>query len=60
MITHNISAALELGNRTLMMDRGRIVLEFAGAERAGMSVPRLLELFKEKVSQELDNDRMLL
>ena len=60
MITHNISAALELGNRTLMMDRGRIVLEFAGAERAGMSVPRLLELFKEKVSRELDNDRMLL
>jgi len=60
MITHNISAALELGNRTLMMDRGRIVLELSGAERAGMTVPRLLELFKEKVSQELDNDRMLL
>ncbi len=60
MITHNISAALELGNRTLMMDRGRIVLELSGTERESMTVPRLLELFKEKVSRELDNDRMLL
>jgi putative ABC transport system ATP-binding protein len=60
MITHNITAALALGNRTVMMDRGRIVLELSGEERAGMTVPRLLELFKEKVSRELDNDRMLL
>lgn len=60
MITHNITAALALGNRTVMMDRGRIVLELSGKERAGMTVPRLLELFKEKVSRELDNDRMLL
>ena len=60
MITHNISAALALGNRTLMMDRGRIVLELSGAERAGMTVPELLEVFKEKTARELDNDRMLL
>ena len=60
MITHNITAALALGNRTVMMDRGRIVLELSGEERAGMTVPQLLELFKEKVSRELDNDRMLL
>lgn len=60
MITHNISAALALGNRTIMMDRGRIVLELSGTEREGMSVPQLLALFKEKVSHELDNDRMLL
>lgn len=60
MITHNISSALALGNRTLMMDRGRIVLELSGAERAGMTVPELLEVFKEKTARELDNDRMLL
>ena len=60
MITHNISAALALGNRTLMMDRGRIVLELSGRERAEMTVPALLKVFKEKVSRELDNDRMLL
>lgn len=60
MITHNISSALDLGNRTMMMDRGRLVLELSGPEREGMTVPRLLELFKEKAARELDNDRMLM
>ncbi len=60
MITHNISSALALGNRTIMMHDGRIVLDLQGEERAQMTVPRLLEVFKAKVSRELDNDRMLL
>ena len=33
MITHNMRDALTLGNRTLMMDRGRIVLDVGGEER---------------------------
>lgn len=60
MITHSIPAALALGSRTLMMDQGRIVLELAGRTRSAMTVPELLELFKEKVCRELDSDRMLL
>ena len=60
MITHNISAALALGSRTIMMDSGKIVLDLSGPQRASMTVPRLLELFKEKINKELDNDRMLL
>ena len=60
MITHNISSALALGSRTIMMDGGKIVLDLKGEERADMTVPRLLEVFKTKVARELDNDRMLL
>lgn len=60
MITHNITSALTLGSRTVMMDSGRIVLDLQGEERAAMTVPRLLALFKEKAARELDNDRMLL
>lgn len=60
MITHNIQSALELGNRTIMMSDGRIVLELAGKEREGMTLERLMALFKEKTSKALDNDRMLL
>ena len=60
MVTHNIESALSLGNRTIMMSRGSIALELSGAERDGMTMPRLLELFKEKAGQSLDNDRMLL
>ncbi len=36
MITHNMHAALELGNRTLMMDSGHIVLDISGEERASI------------------------
>lgn len=30
MVTHNMQQALELGNRTLMMDSGRVVLDIQG------------------------------
>lgn len=60
MITHNIQSALSLGNRTVMMDAGRIVLELAGTQRDGMTVDDLLKAFRERVGKTLDNDRMLL
>ena len=60
MITHNMQSALELGNRTIMMDRGRIVFDTAGDERAALTVDDLLEKFREASGKALDNDRMLL
>ena len=60
MVTHNIRSSLELGSRTLMMDDGRVVLDLSGREREGMTVPRLLELFRQASARELDNDRILL
>ncbi len=60
MITHNIASALELGNRTFMMDNGNIVLDICGEERAGMKTEDLLRAFKEKAAKQLDNDRILL
>jgi len=60
MITHNMAQALELGNRTLMMDSGRIVLDVKGEERRSMTVEDLLTRFRENVGKGLDNDRILL
>lgn len=60
MVTHNMSQALELGNRTLMMAGGKVVLDVSGQERQGMTVQDLLEQFRTGTGQELDNDRMLL
>ena len=60
MITHNMQSALDLGNRTLMLNRGRIVLDTSGEERSRLTVPDLLVKFKEAAGEELDNDRMLL
>ena len=60
MVTHNMHQALELGNRTLMMADGHIVLDVAGDERKGMSVDDLIARFKAGAGHELDNDRILL
>ena len=59
-VTHNMHQALELGNRTLMMADGHIVLDVAGSERAGMGVDDLIARFKAGAGHELDNDRILL
>ena len=60
MVTHNMHQALELGNRTFMMDGGHIVLDIQGAEREKMTVDDLLAEFKKQAGKQLDNDRILL
>lgn len=54
MITHNMKAALDHGNRTILMKDGRIVMDLTGEERKNMTVDKLVTQF------EIDNDRMLL
>ena len=56
MITHNSPSALSLGNRTIMMNNGSIVMELAGEERANMTSEKLLQKFHE---QGISNDRIL-
>ena len=60
MVTHNMSQALTLGSRTLMMADGGIVLDVSGPERGAMTVDDLLRRFREGTGRALDNDRMLL
>ncbi len=60
MITHNMQSALELGNRTVMMNNGNIILDVRDEERDSLTVNDLLEQFKIAAGKALDNDRMLL
>ena len=60
MVTHNMNQALELGNRTLMMDAGHIVFDVSGKEREKMTVDDLLEKFSIGAGKAFDNDRILL
>jgi putative ABC transport system ATP-binding protein len=60
MVTHNMQTALDLGNRTLMMDNGRVIYDASGDMRSRLSVDDLLVLFREAVGKNLDNDRMML
>ena len=53
MITHNVPSALSLGNRTIMMKDGRIVLELSGQQRSTMTPEDLLKAF------HVETDRIL-
>ena len=57
MITHNLASSLDLGNRTIMMQNGRIALDIKNEQRQGLTPDDLLKLFR---SQGLDNDRIML
>jgi len=60
MITHNMQQALTSGDRTLMMDAGRVVLDLSGEERQQMTVQRLIARFSEVRHSALLEDELLL
>lgn len=56
MITHNVPSALQLGNRTIMMKDGHIVMELSGERRKNITTEELLQAFRQ---QGVENDRIL-
>ncbi|MBO8137886.1 MAG: ABC transporter ATP-binding protein [Desulfotomaculum sp.] len=60
MVTHNMEDALRVGNRTIMMHDGKIILDLSGEKRKNTGITDLLEMFKKASGQTLANDRMLL
>ena len=59
MITHNIALALKYGNKTLVMNDGKISFMLEGEERKKMSVEKLIQLYSQKTDQ-MFADRALL
>lgn len=45
MITHDLSSALEIGNRTIMLNEGKVVLDVEGAKRESFSSVDLLSRY---------------
>jgi putative ABC transport system ATP-binding protein len=60
MITHNMSHAIEYGNRLLMMDQGEIILDVSGEEKRQLTVDKLVRKFHEIRKRTLENDEILL
>ena len=60
MITHNMADALRVGNRLVMMNNGKIILDVSAEEKKKLTTADLLEKFKISAGEELSNDRMLL
>lgn len=54
MVTHNMKNAIQYGNRLIMMDGGKIVVDIRGEEKKNLTVKDLLEKFN------IESDRMLL
>ena len=54
MVTHNLRYAVEYGDRILMMDRGHVVLDRAGAEKRATSIDDILGMFNQ-ISIECGN-----
>ena len=45
MITHHLEDAIQYGNRLIIMSAGKVSLDVAGADKAKLTVPDLLEYF---------------
>lgn len=56
MITHNIDQALKFGDRTIMIDRGKVVLELNIDERKNMTPSKLIELYSDVVKNSLTDE----
>ncbi len=60
MVTHNMRDAIAHGNRLIMMNEGRIILDVSGEEKKNLTVEELLEEFSKLSGSEFANDRALL
>lgn len=60
MVTHNMKDAISHGNRLIMMNGGKIILDVKGEEKKKLTVDDLLEIFQRSSGNEFSNDRALL
>lgn len=60
MITHNMKDAIAIGNRLIMMNNGKVVLDIKGEYKKKLTVDDLLHEFAIASGEEFTNDRVLL
>ena len=60
MVTHNMRDAIRYGDRLIMMNEGRIILDIAGEEKQTLSREQLLKKFAQIAGVEEETDSVLL
>lgn len=60
MVTHSMRQALDVGERTVMLHQGQVVLDVSGEERKRLDVPDLLQMFEKVRGEKLADDALLL
>lgn len=60
MVTHNMQDAITYGNRLIMMDKGRVILDIAGDEKKQLTIEDLLHKFEEISGSKFASDSVIL
>ena len=60
MVTHNMKDAIAHGNRLIMLDAGRVILDIRGEDKKKLTVPELLARFTAASGEDVESDRLLL
>ena len=60
MITHNMTDAIKHGNRLIMMNEGKIILDISGEEKKKLTKQMLMEKFAELSGSQVESDQVLL
>ncbi len=60
MVTHNMLDAIKYGNRLIMMNDGKIILNIGGEEKKNLTVDDLLQKFEQVSGEQFANDKALL
>ena len=60
MVTHNMRDAIRYGNRLIMMNEGRIILDISGEEKKHLTIEMLMDAFAQASGETFANDRILL
>ena len=60
MVTHNMRDAIAHGNRLIMMNNGKVVLDIKGEEKKKLTVEKLLHQFEVVSGEEFASDKAIL
>ena len=60
MVTHNMKDAIRFGNRLIMMNDGKIILDIRGEEKKNLTVKALMDEFARASGEEMTSDKALL
>ncbi len=60
MVTHSMQQALSYGNRTIMLDKGKIIFDAKEKQRSTLTPESLIKKFSAITQSQLDHDKLLL
>ncbi|MEG6650429.1 ABC transporter ATP-binding protein, partial [Pseudomonas aeruginosa] len=59
-VTHSLRLELDVGERTVMLHQGQVVLDVSGEQRKGLDVTDLLAMFEKVRGEKIADDALLL